>query len=86
MPQYADNKDKKGYKVEEQWTSQYTKEVDFQEGTLQVTLNKGEKLRRTVNIKYLKAYRVQFPPQQTTQLLLQQPYSSSQHSAETAQH
>ena len=80
-------KTKKGHKMEDQWTGPYTiEEVDLQKGTCRLRGKSGEKLRRIVNMKDLKAYRVQCTAQQTTQPPLQHPHSSSQHSATTPQH
>ena len=80
-------KTKKGHKMEDQWTDPYTiEENDLQKGTCRLRGKSGEKLRRIVNMKDLKAYRVQSTVQHTTQPPLQHPLSSSQHSATTPQH
>ena len=73
--------------MEDQWTGPYTvEEIDLQKGTCRLRGKSGEKLRRIVNMKDLKAYRVQSTAQQTPQPPLQYPHSSSQHSAATPQH
>ena len=50
-------KTKKGHKMEDQWTGPYTvEEVDLHKGTCRLRGKSGDKLRRIVNMKDLKAY------------------------------
>jgi len=80
-------KTKKRNKMEDQWTGPCTLEkVDLHKGTCRLRGKSGEKLRRMVNMKDLKAYRVQSTARQTSQPPLQYRHSSSQQSAATPQH
>ncbi|XP_068678632.1 uncharacterized protein [Montipora foliosa] len=78
-------KTKKGHKMEDQWIGPYTvEELDSKKGTCRLRGKNGELLRRKINVKDLKMYRVQSTPQHPA-TPLQQPATASQHSAQSLQ-